>query len=93
MCLHGRWGTVCDDQWGKMDAQVACDQLGYEQSEAGGVAYPMGSAFFGEGDGLILLDDLECVGNETSLLECVGVAVGIHNCDNSEDAGVYCPST
>lgn len=29
ICLHGSWGTVCDDHFSNVDARVACRQLGY----------------------------------------------------------------
>lgn len=47
-------------------------------------------AFFGEGQGDIWLDDVGCVGNETSLLHCRHPTLGENNCGHGEDAGVVC---
>ena len=47
------------------------------------------SAYFGQGSGPIQLDDVNCIGNETSLLNCTHLTT--HNCGHQEDAGVACP--
>uniref|UniRef100_A0A1X7U349 SRCR domain-containing protein n=1 Tax=Amphimedon queenslandica TaxID=400682 RepID=A0A1X7U349_AMPQE len=78
----GAWGTVCDDYWDNTDASVACRQLGY----ASGTAFS--NAYFGQGTGSIVMDDVRCTGTESTLINCSHVTY--HNCYHYEDAGVRC---
>ena len=48
------------------------------------------NAYFGRGDGLIAFDDVQCIGNETSIFDCSYTSD--HNCVHFEDAGVVCGS-
>uniref|UniRef100_A0AAY5F564 Neurotrypsin n=1 Tax=Electrophorus electricus TaxID=8005 RepID=A0AAY5F564_ELEEL len=81
----GHWGTICDDQWDDMDAEVVCRQLGL-----GGIPKAWSWAHFGQGGGRIQLDAVQCTGNELSLDECLHSGWEQHNCDHMEDAGVSC---
>ena len=82
----GEWGTVCDDGWDYTDARVLCRQLGYGYSGT-----PYYDAYFGQGTGSILLDEVTCTGSEATLSNCGHLGVGTTgNCSHSEDAGVRC---
>ena len=48
------------------------------------------STRYGNGSGEILLDNLKCSGQESSLFNCPGNEIWDNNCDHSEDAGVVC---
>ena len=84
----GTWGTVCDDDWDIKDARVVCKQLGFRYALN---AYH--SARYGQGTGPILLDDVSCLGNESSLFSCNHRGLENHNCDHSKDASVRCANT
>lgn len=85
--IRGQWGTVCDDLFTTKAGTVVCRQLGFTTALA-----IMKRAALGEADSSvsILLDDVECEGEERSLLECKRSRVGKHNCSHREDVGVIC---
>ena len=93
---NDEWGTVCDDFFGRIDAKVACKQMGYTGAEAvlTDVAVAPGRRFW--------LDDVNCVGNEAKLTECfyngnvrnsssrTSPPWGTANCIPVEQVGVRC---
>lgn len=48
----------------------------------------LSQAYFGQGNGSIFMDNVNCVGHESTLISCPHLSV--HNCNHSEDAGVHC---
>ena len=45
---------------------------------------------FTNGAGQIWLDNVQCRGTETRLIDCPALPLGTHNCGHIEDAGVRC---
>jgi len=82
---NGAWGTVCDDSWDINDARVVCRALGYPDA----IRAPH-SAHFGQGSGYIWLDNVNCVGHESSIENCAHNGWNVENCGHSEDASVVC---
>ena len=79
------WGTVCDDSWDIRDGDVVCHALGLPFAKEVRFA-----AYYGEGGGRILLDEVNCKGDESHLLDCVHSRMNRHDCSHEEDAGVEC---
>lgn len=84
--LHvGQWGTVSDDGWNLTDAAVVCRELG-----CGDAIEAKGGAYFGQGSGPVWMDSVDCVGNESSLIQCNIDHWQHYNLDHLHDAGVIC---
>ena len=85
---NGEWGTVCDDGWDLNDAQVVCSQLGFGPAIA-----IRENAYYGQGDGVVWLNNLNCTGHELTLDDCSHDGWGIVNCSHTEDAGIQCAAS
>ena len=82
-----QWGTVCDDFWGIAEAHVICRMLNYSGAELA----PR-NARFGQGSASmpILLDNVKCRGDESTIAACRHGGWGQNDCDHSKDASVVC---
>lgn len=67
------------------EAQVVCKQLNCGKSTS-----VLGLSYFGGGSGPIMLDDLQCKGNETFIWNCSHSAWYENNCGHNEDISVIC---
>ena len=84
----GSWGSICDDGWDANDAAVVCNFLGFN-----GSSEAVNNAWFGEGEGNILLGNVNCAGSEGSIDLCAhdgAAGVPVEDCTHSEDASVRC---
>ena len=84
---NGQWGTICDDYWGIAEAHVICRMLNYSGAEFA----PL-NARFGQGSASmpILLDNVKCRGDESTIAACRHDGWGQNDCGHSMDASVVC---
>ena len=85
------WGTVCDDVFDMMDANVACKMLGYTEAEM--ILSNTNEEFLPHvtfATTEIVLDDLACTGEENTLLACGRRGLGQVNCGHHEDVLLVC---
>ncbi|XP_042202570.1 antigen WC1.1-like, partial [Callorhinchus milii] len=82
---NGTWGTVCDDSWGSLEANVVCKQLG-----CGPAVHATSAATCGRASAPVWLDDVRCTGKESALWECPSSPWGQHDCYHKEDVSVVC---
>ena len=89
VCINKAWGTVCDDYFTKVDAVVACRQLGYTDGKVT-TRDPRDNpaAVFGVGQGNILMDNVHCSGDETRLVDCQHHKTP--NCFRFEEVNISC---
>ncbi len=70
------------------ESNISTPMKCFEKFTGGVARYP---PYFGRGRGTIFLDELECNGTETKLVDCDRHGKwGKHNCYHREDAGVHC---
>ena len=88
-CRNNEWRYVCDDNWDKKDADVACRQAGYPR---GAYRARAGSYYVSLVNVELWLSELACNGNESSLAECDRPGDwGEHHCSpEHEKAGAVC---
>ena len=82
----GQWGLVCEGNFGREEAQVACRQLGFADGEEG---------FGGAGSGGLpfWLKGVQCQGTESRLVNCSHRGLQKHSCGSFDITGVACSRT
>ena len=77
---------MCADQWDRRDVDVACQMMNFNGSLSADFEYEENK----ENEGQVWLNNMNCTGNETSLLSCIHGGLGSHDCKGKRKAGVKC---
>lgn len=84
---------MCDDKFGMRAADVLCKELGFSLGASevrGNSYYPAHKEMYDELGVRYLMDEVDCLGNETSIRECNFKGWGVHDCSPEEVVGVVC---
>ncbi len=84
---NGEWGSICDHGFFDKEANIACKELGHTGGRA------RRGAIYGQGDGRIWLDALDCSNadfNGTRLMKCHHGGWGNHDCTHKDDVSIDC---
>ncbi len=82
---NGVWGTVCNNSWDMVDANVVCRELGLGPAE---VIHKSGQ--FERGSGQIWLSGVQCNGTEKQLRHCSSFGWASNSCDHGNDVAITC---
>ena len=83
LLINGQWHTVCSQGFGFKEANVICNQLGYN-----GARY-VRTGYYGEGSGgIIEIRNRGCCGGERYFMDCDLLASA--DCSHTDDVGVEC---
>ncbi|XP_065835352.1 CD5 antigen-like isoform X3 [Oscarella lobularis] len=92
--LHnGYWLPICKNHWDDKDAQVICSELGYSREKSRATNGDQYGRLSG-GWSSYWMDNVQCEGHETRLVDCPFDGWGVHSCSatrgSGEEAGVAC---
>ncbi|XP_061668559.1 scavenger receptor cysteine-rich type 1 protein M130-like [Syngnathoides biaculeatus] len=81
----GRWGDICSEMWDRSDGGVVCKQL-----DCGTVHNITSGMEYGHGSGHVWIDQIECIGLESTLAQCPQSSFHGRTCNTTSLAGVIC---
>lgn len=89
MYHRGRWGTICDDDFGIRESTVVCRMLNYS---SGVKVVKNAYRHYGRVNSSypIWMDNVKCRGDEQSIAACRHNGWNIHDCDHFKGVGVVC---
>ena len=85
VCFRGTYVTICDTAWDNIAASVVCRQLGFSPYGAVGVRnnFPQSTL-------MATLQNVNCTGSESNLLQCGYTAGPAGTCGGFHDAEAVC---